>query len=58
MEKPNFKNPINFLNRFEHANGVFILKCDTVPCRIFGGISFKSVVIACAGAEIMLLLLC
>ncbi len=46
--KTEFLTSINFLNRFEHANGVFILKCDTVPCRIFRGTSFKSV-ITCAG---------
>ncbi len=34
--KPNYKNP----RSFEHAKFVVILKCNTVPCRIFRGISF------------------
>ncbi len=46
LEKPIYKNPRRFLYRFEHAKLVLILKCYTVPCRIFRGISFLNVVIA------------
>ncbi len=40
VEKPNYKNPRSFPYRFERAKFVLILKCNTVPCRIFRGISF------------------
>ncbi len=34
LEKPNYKNPRCFLNPFEHAKFVLILKCNTIPCSI------------------------
>ncbi len=40
----NFKNPRRFLYRFGRATLALILKCNTVPCLIFRGISFLNVV--------------
>ncbi len=38
LEKLNFKNPLSFLFRFEHAKLILILKCNAVPWQIFRGI--------------------
>ncbi len=48
LKKPNYKNPRRFLYRFEFTQFVIIRKCNTVPCRIFRGISFLNVVMTCA----------
>ncbi len=48
MQKPNYKNPRRFLYRFEHTKFVLNLKCNTLPRRIFRGISFQNVVMTCA----------
>ncbi len=48
LEKLNQKNPRRFFYSFEHTKFALILKCNTVPCRIFRGISFENVVMTCA----------
>ncbi len=37
LEKQNYKNPRRFLDRVKHTNFVWILKCNTAPCRILRG---------------------
>ncbi len=47
-KKPNLNNPCGFRIRFEHAQIVFTLKCNTVPYRTSRGIQLLNVHRTCA----------